>query len=147
MKKVLLFFLLICNFTFWSKEVLAKDYSITKADIKINLLADGSAKFSETRTYDFEGSFSWADQWIHLAPKCKNCVKYQITDVSLRDESRIYKQEQSENPNTFYYKIGEDFYIKWHYWTVNASKTFTLTYTSTNTITNHIGINLAFKNS
>jgi len=45
----------------WPGKVAAKDYSIESADIQVQLNLDGSADITETRTYDFDGSFSWAE--------------------------------------------------------------------------------------
>ncbi|MCX7928703.1 MAG: DUF2207 domain-containing protein [Patescibacteria group bacterium] len=122
------------------KEILAKDYSIKNTNIEIKLLPDGSARFSETRTYHFNGSFSRAEQWIPLTPRCQNCVIYKIKDISFRNESQIYSLDRSNNPNTFYDKIGENFHIKWRYSAHNTAKTFTPNYTIENAITNHLDI-------
>jgi uncharacterized membrane protein len=118
----------------------AKDYSITSADINININSDGSATFSETRTYNFDGSYSWADLKIPLAAKCTGCVSYKISNISLKDELRSYDQSTAETPNSYNYSIGSDFYIKWVYAALNTTKTFTLTYTIENAVTNHTDV-------
>ncbi|PIU03309.1 hypothetical protein COT44_03740 [Candidatus Shapirobacteria bacterium CG08_land_8_20_14_0_20_39_18] len=46
--------------------VYAKDYSILSADFQVQLDSDGSADVIEKRTYNFNGSYSWVDEWIPL---------------------------------------------------------------------------------
>jgi uncharacterized membrane protein len=118
--------------------ILAKDYSIPKVDIEVNLQKDGSALVKESRTYKFDGSFSWADEWINLKPKCSGCKNYKISDFSLEDKKGLYVKNSSGMPQSFYLEEQEDkFYVKWFYSAVNESKTFTLKYKIQNAITNH----------
>ena len=58
----LLVFALLLTFT--PQNVKAKDYSITEANFLVQLNKDCSADITETRTYNFDGSFSWAEMWI-----------------------------------------------------------------------------------
>ena len=56
----------ILGFIFFPSDIYAKDYSIKSADFVVQINKDGSATITEKRTYVFDGSFSWADQWIPL---------------------------------------------------------------------------------
>jgi len=70
--KFISFFLLFTTSYFLlATNASAKDYSIKTADFKVQLQEDGSAEVTETRTYYFDGSYSWADEWIDLSSKCK----------------------------------------------------------------------------
>lgn len=65
---VILFLLL---FFVSAKTAYAKDYSIQSADFKVQINSDGSADVTEQRTYNFDGSYSWVDEWINLSSKFK----------------------------------------------------------------------------
>jgi len=99
--------ILLMLFVFPDK-VNAKDYSIKNADIVVKLNSDGSADITETRTYSFDGQFSWADEWINLKPKCKGCQNYKIKNIDISDMSgkEVLKEYETEN---------ERYYIKWYY--------------------------------
>src|SRR3989344_1965362 len=99
------FFLLI-----FPCSVYAKDYSIKSADITVQIQSDGSADVTETRTYDFDGSYSWADEWINLTTKCKTdpsrpsfksveCNNYRITDVRLSENGLEYAPYRTRTIN------------------------------------------------
>ena len=94
LKKIIFFVLLL--FIFFPKPAFAKDYSINSADIKVNINADGSANITERRTYSFDGSFSWADEWINLTPKCEGCNYYKISDIinSIYEEINLEMKEK-----------------------------------------------------
>ena len=117
---------------------LAKDYSISKVEIEVNLQKDGSALVKEIRTYNFDGSFSWADEWINLKAKCSGCKNYLISDFSLEDEKDSYVRNSSNLPHSYSLEELKDrFYVKWFYSATNESKTFTLKYKIQNAVTNH----------
>ena len=65
MKKVI-FTILALSFSFllFPSSVQAKDYSIKSADINVQINGDGTADVNESRTYSFNGNYSWADEWI-----------------------------------------------------------------------------------
>lgn len=117
-------------------DVFAKDYSIKTADFKVQLRDDGSADVSETRTYSFDGSYSWVDEWINLIPKCINCSNYRIVNFELWEGTQEYIESKSSSAGNFSItNDGKKFYIKWYYWANFESKTFTLKYRIENAIT------------
>src|SRR4030066_597815 len=82
------------------REVSAKDYSIPQSNIKVQINSDGSADITETRTYRFYGSYTWADEWIPLTAKCAGCNNYVIQNFSLHDETDRYVEVSSGQQNT-----------------------------------------------
>src|SRR3989344_549640 len=135
----LLVFALLLTFT--PQNVKAKDYSITEANFLVQLNKDCSADITETRTYNFDGSFSWADQWIPLKAKCKGCQNYVIKDFSLNEGGNKYLESQSGNEDSYSISQSEDkFYVKWYYSTYNENKIFRLNYKIQNALTNHSDI-------
>jgi Predicted membrane protein (DUF2207). len=116
----------------------AKDYSIPEVDIEVNLQKDGSAWIKESRTYKFDGSFSWADEWINLKVKYSGCKNYKISNFSLEDEKGYYLKSSLTTPPKLLHNRGKDkFYIKWFYSAFDESKNFTMRYKVQNAITNH----------
>ena len=117
--------LFACCFLF-ATGVNAKDYSIRSADFKLQLNQDGSANVTETRAYYFDGSYSWADEWINLIPKCTNCSNYRITNFELWEGKQKYIESNNSSAGNFSLtNDGEKFYIKWYYRADFESKTFT----------------------
>jgi len=108
-----------------------KDYSITNVSINNNVNTDGSMDVVESRTYNFDGSFSYAYQSIN---KTNSKLKsYSIKDFTLCDEITCYKPTLNTKitspANTFYVEENaSSYYIKWFFKANNQSKTFTLKY-------------------
>jgi uncharacterized membrane protein len=123
-----------------SKQVFAKDYSITSADITAQINSTGSVDIKETRTYSFSGSYSWADENINLVPKCgagETCQNYKIYNVNLSEGGLRYLPSNAGTPETFQVTDeGSSLYIKWFYSAIDTQKTFTLSYTVQNALTN-----------
>ncbi|BCX14500.1 MAG: hypothetical protein KatS3mg088_183 [Patescibacteria group bacterium] len=128
-------------FLFFPSFAFAKDYSIPKVDIEVNLFSDGSALVKETRTYSFDGSFSWADEWINLSARCKGCRNYEISDFSLEENGVFYVDKDISSAGFYQTEKDEEvFYVKWFYNASNEQKTFTLKYKIKNAITNRADI-------
>lgn len=117
--KVIFFVVTLLFFTLFPPVALAKDYSIKSADFTVQINKNGSATVTEKRTYDFDGSYSWADEWI-------NTKGYKLKDIKIT------------GVDNFTTEITEDnVYIKWYYKASNETKTFTLNYTILDAVTNH----------
>ena len=133
MKKIILsisFALVLLLAPMVSGQAFAKDYSITSADITAQINTNGSVNITETRTYSFSGSYSWADENINLVPKCNSgetCQNYVITNVSIKDGTETYSKLNDSVPGTFQAtNNGNTLYIKWFYSAVDSEKTFSL---------------------
>ena len=129
------FFGLICFLLLSPGLVLAKSYTIPNVAIQAHLQSDGSAKFIETRAFDFDGDFSFAFRSLPISGS------QAVSTVTLSDESgTIYKNTPTEQttPGTFHYTTAKgDFYIKWFYSAHNQTKTFTISYTIANVARRH----------
>ncbi|OGC70653.1 hypothetical protein A2415_01715, partial [candidate division WWE3 bacterium RIFOXYC1_FULL_39_7] len=167
MKRFLYLLFILSSFCIFPKTVHSKDYSIKSADFTVQLNSDGSADVTETRTYHFDGSFTWADEWIPLTAKIST-NKYQFPISKLKTyvkntNNQSGKNKQPQNfiitnfelwEGDFQYNNRTDgtdksyttnitdgkFYVKWYYQAVNESKTFILKYKIQNAITNHSDI-------
>jgi len=102
--------------------VLAKDYSIEAVDFEVRLNKDGSANVTEKRTYNFVGSFSWADEWIELGD-------YKVKDLNVTGADDFETSLNSDKA-----------YVKWYYTALNEQKTFVVSYVIENAVTNHLDI-------
>lgn len=62
---ILLIFLYSLLFCICSRvEARPKDYYFPEVRVEINIGKDGSFTVDEWRTFEFEGSFSWASLWV-----------------------------------------------------------------------------------
>jgi uncharacterized membrane protein len=128
-------FLAVFLFLLFPTTSLAKDYSIPDAEIIVHLTKEGSALVSEKRTYDFDGSFTWADINIPLAAKCGGCVDYKIKNIAVFDgDTPIAPSNLTSSFNV------QGINIRWNYLAVDQKKVFTITYTIENAITTHSDI-------
>jgi uncharacterized membrane protein len=111
-------------------KIFAKSYKITKIDIYAKIQTDGSMQIQETRTYQFKGSFSWADYQLPLQGIG------QVQYFSLKDDFQDYTQSSDQSPRSYYIQQDDqNFYVRWFYEARNESKTFTLNYTVTDAVT------------
>jgi len=128
--KLLLFLALAGSFLiFVPRAAQAKSYSITADVFQIRINPDKSITVDEKLTYDFSGSFSWAEMWIPTQVKRQGYNYYtQITDfnVSASDNSPVtIAQERDES---------DRYYVKWNYTAQDESKTFLISYKVLNAI-------------
>jgi uncharacterized membrane protein len=105
------------------KSISAKSYSIQRADFVVKISKSGDANVTENRTYNFSGSYSWADMWINTGNN------YAISNIEIRDENGPLRFDESDSPDKVY--------IKWYYTALDQVKAFTLTYTIKNAVTDH----------
>jgi len=130
MKKVFLSIFFAIIILFIPSTVFAKDYSIPTANFDVQIQKDGSANVTETRTYDFSGSYSWADEWILKK-------EFRITNYELSEGNKKYAENATGLPGTFSVQDeGNRIYIKWNYSATDEEKTFTLSYKVENAVTN-----------
>src|SRR3990167_4973825 len=101
MKKFILL-LFLALFFFLPSRVFAKDYSIPSADFEVRINPDGSVNITETRTYSFDGSFSWADEWIILKKD------YKISNFEVWEGEKKYTLDDSELPYTYEFTPSPD---------------------------------------
>ena len=103
--------------------LLAADYSIPEIEILVTISDDGIVEISESRTYVFDGSFSWAD---YRLPKSGFS---EIRNIRVSESDQAYVNNNSEQEGTFNVsENGNSLIIKWHYSANNETRTFTITY-------------------
>jgi uncharacterized membrane protein len=126
MKRTLLtlfFFLLSIS------PVFAQDYSMPEVNIRATIQEDGTVFIEESRTYNYNGSFSWAD---YRLPKDGFT---EIRNIRVSEADTDYINENSEEPGTFSVSESDEIIeIKWHYSAENEERTFTLSYELANTV-------------
>jgi len=117
----IIFFLL--PFYLFPKTSQAKDYYFPNVKAEYTINQDGSIDVLESRTYKFDGSFSWADITIPLAVTRKG-YDYKTSIKNFR------VVEAGKNiPTTSNLQDG-NFYAKWTYTALDETRTFDLSYTS-----------------
>jgi uncharacterized membrane protein len=107
-----------------------KSFVFTRVDIQATVGRDGSLTTSETRTYKFDGSFSWATRRVPLGPGQR------MRDIRVSDERGAYKQASTRQPGTFETsRDRKDVIIRWGFSAASGSRTFTIAYTIDNVVT------------
>jgi len=102
----------------------AKDYTISDVQIEAQINPDGTVDYTEHRTYDFDGDYTWAN---YALPKSGFS---EITNVKVSDKKRQYTHENTEKPGTFQISTNEkEINIKWFYRAQDEQKTFTIRFT------------------
>ena len=106
----------------------AKSWHFNSIHIKATVNADGSMHVHESRSYQFNGKFSWADYNLSIPDQ-------NIVDFKLSDNYGSYLESGSEEKGTFYKEtIANRFYCKWYYEARNETRTFILDYTISNVV-------------
>ena len=106
-----------------------KRFEISRVDIKARVVGDAGMAVSESRTYDFHGTFSYA---YRTFPK-NDTIRYSGFTVQEGDVG--YRQEDSQEPGFF--RIEEEkgqYKVVWYFSGRDESRTFTLQYRVDNLI-------------
>ena len=122
-----LFVFVVCS---GIQPVLAdKSYRITAVDIEARLRFDGSLDVNETRTYTFDGSYSFAFR------KMPRSGSVRFNEFSVSENGRPYRLSDEETPGT--YRIIErsgETEIRWFFWAEDMSRSFTFHYRATDAV-------------
>jgi len=101
----------------------AKDYAITALEIDARLAPDGGLEVSETRAFDFDGSF----RHVHRTLPLREGVGYD--QISVAEGGREYDEAPSGEPGTFRVsRIGDELEIRWHFRARDEARSFTVRY-------------------
>src|SRR4030043_66148 len=96
--KILLFSLIIgfYGFCFPHTALADKSYSINNVNLNLQVKTDGSMDVEETRTYSFNGSYTFAYQYINKNPDQTTnpgrTEPYKLTNFQICEETSCYKQ-------------------------------------------------------
>jgi len=101
--------------------LMAKDYRISRVKIDARLNRDGSMDVVESRTYSFDGSFSYA---FRVFPT-NGPVSF--SDFGLMENGRAYSESDSQQPGTFRLaRRSGEVEVKWFFSAEDESRTFDL---------------------
>ena len=132
MKQIFYSFLLTLAVTlFIPSSVEAKSYSITQDIFELKIQKDGSVEVIEQLTYDFDGSFSWAEMYI---PTTKDSRKTPISNftITTTDGTPITINSAAQG--------YEDFYANWSYTAKDEQKTFVIRYSIENAVRTYTNV-------
>jgi uncharacterized membrane protein len=105
-------------------QVSAKSYEIPEVQIEVVINADGTVDITESLTYDYDGSFSWAQ---YKVPKQGFSS---ISDIQVSEGDNHFTNENSESPGTFSVaQSDEAIRVKWYYSAEDEKRTFNISYT------------------
>ncbi|WP_069132780.1 DUF2207 domain-containing protein [Rhodohalobacter halophilus] len=110
-------------------QALAQDYSMPEINVQVIIQENGTVSIEESRTYNYRGTFSWAD---YRLPKRGFS---EIRDIRVSEDDDFYINENSEETGTFSVSESDDLIvIKWHYDASDEIRTFTIHYELENAI-------------
>lgn len=108
----------------FSSQAVAKSYTIPIIRIDVAVQPDGTIQVTEHRTYNFDGSFSWADYRLPLEGYSA------IRNIQVSENGQPFINENSEQRGTFIVQRSDDeIRVKWYYDAEDEKRTFTISYT------------------
>lgn len=78
-KLILSAFLTLILLPLFTAQAFAKDYSFPQISFVVNLTPEGTALIEEKRTFNFDGQFSWAEEFINKSQKGATFQNFQIS--------------------------------------------------------------------
>lgn len=128
MKKYLLILLFLPLITAYNIQ--ASDYSIPVISVEVDIMDDGDVHITEHLTYQFDGTFSWAEYNLPLQGFSE------IRNIRVSEQGNNYINDNSESAGTFsVYEDNRSVTIKWHYNASDTSRVFTVSYELTDALT------------
>jgi len=126
MKKLfyLQFILALQIFFSLSPAAAAKFYRITDVNISAQLNKDGSMDVTESRTYQFKGSYRYAFRTFPLSDSIS------FTNFYVSEHGNPYNQSSSKEPGSFQiYQKENKIEVRWFYRASYETRTFDIRYT------------------
>lgn len=106
-----------------------KDYRIAGVEITAQLHEDGAMSVTESRSYDFDGSFRHAYRAIPLT----GGVRY--TDIRVSEGNTRFHQAESEEPGTYRVtRKSDELEVRWFFRARNELRKFDLHYRAENLV-------------
>jgi len=107
-----------------------KDYEIPEIRVEVSINEDGTVQITEHLTYDFDGSFSWAE---YRLPRQGFSA---IRDIQISEGDTSFINENSEAPGTFSVAYNDEaIKLTWYYEAEDEQRTFTISYTLEDALT------------
>ena len=101
----------------------AKSYSVESILSSVDVRTDGSVRVTETMTYSYRGSFTFAYRDVPLKQG------ETLSDVTVGETGQAYAEGHGKTPGTFQMSGSNPVRITWYYRANNGLKEFTLSYT------------------
>ena len=102
----------------------AKDYEIPTIQVEVSINEDGTVQITERLTYEFDGSFSWAE---YRLPRQGYTG---ISNIQVSEGGQSYTNKNSEAPGTFSVAHNDEaIKLTWYYEAEDEKRTFILSYT------------------
>lgn len=119
-------------FLVWSPVVGARSFALDRVAIIARVDPDGSLWIDETRTYTYDGRYSWAEFRLPLDRVGS------VSDFSLFEGDREFTASTSEAAGTYELTSSRDeFYVRWHYGAEDETRSFTLHYQISDVVARH----------
>ena len=116
-----------------SQTVGARSYSLDRVAVEARVDRDGSLWIDETRTYTFDGRYSWADFRLPLDRVGS------VSEFSLSEGDRAFAPGTDEAPGTYQLETSDDeLYVRWHYSAEDEGRSFRLRYRISDAVTRHL---------
>ncbi len=117
------FISILILFLFPTLPLKGKNYEIERVQIFAQVNRDGSVSIREERTYNFRGSFSWAN---YILPKKKISG---VKDFTVSENGNLYDESGSGKPGTYkFFDYPDRIEVKWHFKAFHERKTFVLNF-------------------
>jgi uncharacterized membrane protein len=110
-----------------------KSYKMNNVSIVADLKADGSMQVTESRTYQFRGSFKYAYRTFPLG----SGIDY--SDFGVSENGQPFLLSDNKEPGTFNVtRDDQEIEVRWNYRARRESRTFSITYTVENAVKRHL---------
>jgi uncharacterized membrane protein len=117
----------------------AKSYRVSGVDIDARLKPNGDMDVVESRTYDFDGSFSFAYREIPIDGPVE------FVDFKVSEGGRAYRLSDSGEPGTFTVeRSGGKMVVTWYYRARSETRTFDLGYRARGAVRRHNDVALLY---
>lgn len=100
-----------------------QEYQIPGIKVEVEILRNGALQINESRHYQFQGSFSWADY------RLPRDGFDEMRNIRVSEQDQDYQLSDSGDPGTYSVTESDDeIVITWHYEAVDTERTFTISY-------------------
>ncbi|MFS8571035.1 MAG: DUF2207 domain-containing protein [Thermaerobacter sp.] len=111
----------------------AQEKSVTFPEARIEAVVepDGSLLVTESRTYRFQGSYSWWEQWIPHGD-------YEVAVLGVGEPGLDYEAAGTGLPGTYAVTVTPGYtQVRWHFQATNEDRTFVLRYRAAGAVAVH----------
>ena len=113
----------------------ARSYALDRVVVNATVEPDGSLLIEETRTYTYDGRYSWADFRLPLDRV------WTISEFSLSEGGRAFTSAVADAPGTYRLETSaEEMYVRWNYDAEDESRSFTLRYRVSDAVDVHADV-------